>query len=270
MEQNNESFVFYRSFFEAAESLKPSQQGELLMAVADYSLNGIIRDMTPMIKPLFALIKPQLDANLRRRANGHKGGRPKTKSEPMVIEEENQNITKIKPKHNQTITKIKPNHNQTITESKANANANANVNANANTKEKSKKEIVDEVINLYHECCPSLPRISKLNDHRIKAINARLEDYTIDELKEIFIKAEHSDFLKNGQGTWTGANFDWIMNPTNICKIAEGCYKNKDEPKKKQEEEVRVAVGYRFNENYQMEPVYDREEWEAWKREHPE
>ena len=103
-----------------------------------------------------------------------------------------------------------------------------------NTKKlNTKDKYIDyqKVIDLYHRYCPSLPKVVKLTDARKKAINARLNTYKELDLIKAFDKAEHSDFLRNGSGTWNGASFDWIMNERNMVKILEGNYDNK----KKQE-----------------------------------
>ena len=88
-----------------------------------------------------------------------------------------------------------------------------------------------EVINYYHHFCPSLPKVTKITEARKKLINARLKDYSVDEVKTAFKLAEESDFLTGRSGKWGGANFDWIMNTNNIVKILEGNYKNKTETK---------------------------------------
>ena len=69
-----------------------------------------------------------------------------------------------------------------------------------------------EVINYYHHFCPSLPKVTKITDSRKKLINARLKDYSVDEVKTAFKLAEESDFLTGRSGKWGGASFDWIMN----------------------------------------------------------
>lgn len=83
-----------------------------------------------------------------------------------------------------------------------------------------------EIVDLYHECCPSLPKVMTISPKRISLVKARLKDYKAEQIKEIFIKAESSEFLRNGSGTWKGANFDWILNPNNFIKIMEGNYDN--------------------------------------------
>lgn len=86
-----------------------------------------------------------------------------------------------------------------------------------------------KIIDLYHANCPSLPKVTKITDARKKLINARLKDYSEDDLEKAFKEAEASDFLTGRNGKWGGASFDWIMNTNNIVKILEGNYKNKPE-----------------------------------------
>ena len=95
----------------------------------------------------------------------------------------------------------------------------------------SSKNSIDyqKIIDLYHTNCPSLPKVTKITDARKKLINARLKDYSEDDLEKAFKEAEASDFLTGRNGKWGGASFDWIMNTNNIVKILEGNYKNKPE-----------------------------------------
>mgnify|MGYP001018038428 CR=1 FL=1 len=116
-----ESFVFYRSFYEGIKELPRDIQGEVLTAIMEYGLNGVTTEnQKPITKAMFALIKPQLDANNQRFENGKRGGRPKADC--------NQTETETKPNRNQTITKLKPNHNQTKTKPEPNVNDNVNDN----------------------------------------------------------------------------------------------------------------------------------------------
>ena len=102
-----ESFVFYRSFYEGIKELPRDIQGEVLTAIMEYGLNGVTTEnQKPITKAMFALIKPQLDANNQRFENGKlgaehgkKGGRPR----------------KEKPQENPTLTPRKPLKNPTQT-----------------------------------------------------------------------------------------------------------------------------------------------------------
>ena len=99
-----ESFVFYRSFYEGIKELPRDIQGEVLTAIMEYGLNGVTTENQKQItKAMFALIKPQLDANNQRFENGKKGGNPKANC--------NQTETETKPKQNRNKTKPEPNVN---------------------------------------------------------------------------------------------------------------------------------------------------------------
>jgi len=129
-----DSFIFYRSFFEAAEDLGPEEKCAMFDAICDYALNFVEPCLEGTPKMAFRLIKPQLDANIARFNNGQKGGRPsskKTKPKPK----RNLTKTKPKPKPNQTETKPKPLTQLGYATEKPNVNVNGNVNANNNPNE---------------------------------------------------------------------------------------------------------------------------------------
>ena len=83
------------------------------------------------------------------------------------------------------------------------------------------------IVNLYHQLCPSFPKIVKLTDGRAKAIKARLNDYTVEQITTAFKMAEESSFLRGNNERGWHANFDWMMKPGSMAKILEGNYKNK-------------------------------------------
>ena len=91
------------------------------------------------------------------------------------------------------------------------------------------KENIDYngVLNAYHSLCPSYPKVKVLSDARKKAIKARLNYYSMEDLEEAFRKAEASDFLKGKNDRNWQANFDWIMKDRNLAKILDGNYDNR-------------------------------------------
>ena len=102
-------------------------------------------------------------------------------------------------------------------------------------KEKEKRESREEksrvdyelVARMYNDTCVSFPHLTTLSDARKKAIKARLNKYTIEDLQRAFELAEASDFLKGNNGRNWSANFDWIIKDTNIAKILDGNYNNR-------------------------------------------
>lgn len=107
-----DSMIFYRSFYEAIKELSFESQGIIYNAIYEYGLNKNEVELKGIEKTIFTLIKPQLDANLRKFNNGNKGGRP--------------------PKNNLNETELKPKNNLNETKTKANVNVNVNNNVNNN------------------------------------------------------------------------------------------------------------------------------------------
>lgn len=89
-----------------------------------------------------------------------------------------------------------------------------------------------QIVDLFNQICVSYPQVKVLSDARRKAINARLKRYTEDDLKTAFEKAEASSFLKGGNDRNWSANFDWVIKDTNLAKILDGNYDDR-EPKSK-------------------------------------
>ena len=75
---NRKSFVFYDSFYKAMSYLNDKEKIQYIDAICNYSLYGITIDMDLKIEAMFSLIKPQIDANIKKRENGKKGGRPRS------------------------------------------------------------------------------------------------------------------------------------------------------------------------------------------------
>ena len=114
-----DSFIFYRSFFEASKPLPAEDRIKLLDAIFEYGLNENQIELPALAEAMFCLIKPQLSANHKRFKNGKKGkdygklgGRPKKKSRGYL------GVSDSNPK-------LTPNNN-------VNLNLNPNVNENVN------------------------------------------------------------------------------------------------------------------------------------------
>lgn len=206
-----ESFVFYRSFYEAIKCLTPEESAESIKALCEYALNGNEVNLSGVPKAIFTLIKPQIDANIRRREQGKENG--KKGAEYGKLGGRPKKETPKKPLKNPQDNPQKP------------SNVNVNVNENVNVNDIDKVNY-QEIANLYNGMCKSLPQVTRLSDKRKQVIKSRLKRYSIDDLKKAFQMAEDSDFLSGRSGKWTGANFDWLMNETNLVKVLEGNYRN--------------------------------------------
>jgi hypothetical protein len=119
-----DSCIFYRSFYESINELPDINKLEIYNAIFSYSLNFIELELTGLSKSIFTLIKPQLDANIKRFNNG--------------------NI----PKDKQTKSKTEAKQKQKESKREANNNVNNNNNVNDN-KNKEEKINFDIFYNLY-------------------------------------------------------------------------------------------------------------------------
>lgn len=87
----NESFTYYRSFYEGLQGLDDATYRRLNDALMRYALFGDEPELTGLEATAFISWKANIDASNRRKANGAKGGRPKTTvidDESMVSDDE--------------------------------------------------------------------------------------------------------------------------------------------------------------------------------------
>ena len=69
-QNKRDSFIFYRSFFEATKWLKIDEKAQLFDAICSYALDGEIKNLDGTAKGMFELVRPQLDANRKKFENG--------------------------------------------------------------------------------------------------------------------------------------------------------------------------------------------------------
>ena len=126
MHTDKNSFVFYRSFYEALQDLNDKDRLKLYDATCNLALNDVDTQLKGIANTVFKLIKPQVIANTERYTNGKKGGRPKKETTGYGKKKT------IGFENNKTIgyDSEKPNDNVN-----ANVNENDNVNANVNENE---------------------------------------------------------------------------------------------------------------------------------------
>ena len=99
------------------------------------------------------------------------------------------------------------------------------------TIEEGKKERKEEgknnyqqIADMYNSICISYPKVQSLSDARKRALGARLRIYNLDDFRNLFEKAEASNFLKGENGRDWSANFDWLIKDSNMAKVLDGNY----------------------------------------------
>lgn len=130
-QKSNNSFVFYQSFSDAIKCLPKENQLYAYQYITEYALQWVLPDANEdsVAYAIFLMAKPQIDANIDRRKNGNKWGRPQ-KEKPMVSENtQNEKPLVIENEQNE----------------KPNVNVNVNVNDNVNVKENVKRKFLDYV-----------------------------------------------------------------------------------------------------------------------------
>lgn len=140
-------------------------------------------------------------------------------SETVCIQADNQMTTNPQPNGNQMTPQysIDKNRLDKISIDIVSANADGRNTFDYNS-----------VVNLFNSICTSLPQIKKLTDKRRKAIKSALKILDGD-FKKLFEMVESSDFLTGRSGRWSGCGFDWILQSSNLVKILEGNYSNKQQ-----------------------------------------
>lgn len=91
----------------------------------------------------------------------------------------------------------------------------------------STQDVASQVVSIYHELCPTLPKVDKLTPSRRRMIDTLLEIVggSLSKIRTLFEKAQASDFLSGRlpNSKWQ-ALFDWIINQSNSLAILEGKY----------------------------------------------
>lgn len=96
-----DSLIFYSSFAKAIKRLPDAEQLKALWAIIDYGLDDTEpEDDGGTYMSIFDMAKPQIDANIKRKADGAKGGRPAKHAytEETIGYEEEKPVVKNKKK----------------------------------------------------------------------------------------------------------------------------------------------------------------------------
>ena len=87
-----------------------------------------------------------------------------------------------------------------------------------------------ELVELFNEMFPELPKVKTLTDKRKTALRRRWLENTkiqsVDRWRDFFEFIRKSDFLmgRTNPNPWNGFCFDWLINQGNFTKIIEGNY----------------------------------------------
>lgn len=145
-----ESFIIYRSFIEALEPLEKDDKLAVYEAISYYALDKKEPKLTGFAKSIFTLIRPQLDANIRKFENGCK-----------------EKLKKAKDK--QEGSKDKAKDKQKISKSEGNVNVNDNVNVNEECKSKLESKLESKSKSKFTP--PTLQQVKNYCQERVNNVN---------------------------------------------------------------------------------------------------
>jgi hypothetical protein len=175
-----DSAIFYRSFYEAIKDLPAENQAEVYNAIFEYSLNCKEVELTGISKTIFTLIKPQIQANIKRFKNGSKA-------------KQKQSGSKTEARIKQTRSKTEANNNDNN-----NVNDNNNLNKNENVNENNNLpagEVIPHPLQLIVKNLREVSRIkTQLTPENCEAL---LRDHGEEMVKEILLAMENTKGITN-------------------------------------------------------------------------
>ncbi len=214
-----DSFIFYRSFYEAIDGLLTENQAHIYKAIFCYALNGETIELDVWENAVFKTIKSQIDANNERFLNGCKGGEyGKLGGRPKKNESEK------KPQENPKETP-NVNDNDNVNDNE-NDNDNVNYNENANAACNSahactREEIPDKAKEEFFKEFPSV----RLNG---------ADDSGIDYGKLLSAFREGNDYLQNTK------SMNYVT--AHYAEIIGGGYRRIEKPQTQQEKKNGVQL----------------------------
>ena len=224
-------FVLYYDYRDHLALLKDEERGRLLMALLDYGEYGTAPELDGAPLMAFSFIAGQMkrdaekyaDTCRKRSEAGKQGGRPskeeaEEKAKKAKGSEENQN--------NQS--KAKKADTDTNKDTDTDTDIKNNIAPNGAKSPEPAPAPHKAIVELYHGICKSFPKLRSISDKRKTAISARWKEYNreLDTFRELFEKAEASDFLKGKNARNWAADFNWLLSSENMSKVLEGNYDN--------------------------------------------
>ena len=206
-----DSTIFYRSFYEAIKELSPELQAQVYSAIFEYALNFKETELTGLAKTVFTLVKPQLDANLKRYASGTVPKRKRNVSE-----------TEANNKRNRSETEANVNDNDNVNDNvNLNLNVNENVNANKFVKPQP-KDVYDYMTELNQAAG------NRWNESKVRMEAQNFHDFY--ESKGWVIGKNKMKDLKATIRRWMNNNKQTNNTNNNEQRIADHIAKHSDNP----------------------------------------
>ncbi len=196
-----DSFIFYRSFYDAIKEISEENQLKVYKAISNYALNQEEIELDGVSKAIFSLIKPQLDANYKKYENGKQ--------------------KKSKKEANDKQTKSKDETNVNVNE-----NVNVNDNVNRNNVSDSCVDGLQEIVDFYHDNIGAMsPYVFQMLEDYVKEMGKDVVMYAMkisveaDKRTMQYIKAILNNWSKKGIKTLVEAQKESRLKPKKEDKM---------------------------------------------------
>lgn len=133
----NDSFVVYASYLKAAKRLNDADRLAVYDAIMEYGIEGTEPETDGVAAAIFEIVKPLIDANMKKREAGRKGGEAKRSNPEAEAKQNEANVKQTEANRKQNEADAKQNeatHEKVPSNVNGNGNANGNGNGNANVK----------------------------------------------------------------------------------------------------------------------------------------
>lgn len=205
-----DSFIFYRSFFEAIDEIPAENQLQVYKSICTYALNQDECKLEGTSKAIFSLIKPQLDANYKKYENGK-----------------------------QSKSKSKANGKQSKSKNETNVNVNDNDNDNDNANDNVGESCVDglhEIIDFYEN------NIGMLTRYGLEVLSDYVEEMGADLVilamkKSVEANKRTIQYIKGILNNWNKKGVKTVIDAEN----EDHNFKQKNENPKQETEEEMIA-----------------------------
>lgn len=203
-----DSVLFYRSFAEAIKKLPENNQLDAFWAILNYGLDGEVAEdgVAAAILTAFRAVIDKNNRKFENRLNKTK----KNKEEQAGTNENKQEQIETNEGEKGERRKEKGDIYNTIPEGIVSAEPTP----------------YRQIVDLYHQCCTTLPKVKALSKSRQASIRNLYKKYGMDGFEDVFARVGASDFLSGRTGKWNGCGFDWLIKPSNFLKVLEGNYDN--------------------------------------------
>lgn len=90
--------------------------------------------------------------------------------------------------------------------------------------EEPRKSSADELMGIYNDACPSLPKCRAVTDKRRREARKLLKTFTVDDFRDICRKAQASAFMRGENERGWRADFDFLVSERGAAATLEGKY----------------------------------------------